>query len=72
MAACTYDNPVTMARECWQDGVLISSFSYRLFFVDPFPVPPSHFFFGANIGYWSDGQVVGDKTAIVDTNHKTR
>ena len=22
MAVCTYDNPSTMARECWQDGLL--------------------------------------------------
>lgn len=64
MAVCTYDNPATMARECWRDGKLICHYSYELFFIEPFPVSPELFFFGANIGKWKTGQIVGDKTAI--------
>lgn len=28
------------------------------------PVPPEHFFFGANIGDWEAGQLVGDASAM--------
>ena len=62
---CTYDNPATMARECWQDGRLLCHYSYQL--LPPFakePIPAKHFFFGANVGPWKLGQMVGDADAI--------
>lgn len=62
---CTYDNPSTMARECWQDGEIICHYSYTL--LPPFatePIPAEYFFFGANIGPWKVGQLVGDSPAI--------
>jgi hypothetical protein len=63
MATCVYDNPETMSRECWQNGKIICSYKMELFFIDPFPVPAEHFFFGANIGPWKEGQLVGAKEA---------
>lgn len=64
MSVCTYDNPVTMARECWQDGKLLCKYDSKLFFIEPFPIPAENFFFGANIGPWKTEQLVGDKEAI--------
>ena len=61
---CTYDNPITMSRECWQNGVLLCSYQSKLFAMEPFPVPPKHFFFGANVGDWHEGQLIGDKQAM--------
>jgi hypothetical protein len=66
MAACIYDNPATMARECWQDGELICHYASDLLL--PFakePIPAEHFFFGANIGPWKLGQMVGDADSMV-------
>lgn len=63
-SVCTYDNPATMARECWQDGKLICHYKAELFFIEPFPVPARFLFFGANIGEWKTGQLVGDKEAM--------
>jgi len=65
MKVCTYDNPATMARECWQDGRLLCSYSFRL--LPPIaakPIPAEHFFFGANIGPWRLRQIVGDAEAM--------
>lgn len=65
MNTCTYDNPSTMARECWQNGKLICH--YALDLLPPFaknPPPAEHFFFGANIGPWKTGQMVGSVEAI--------
>lgn len=65
MAVCTYDNPATMARECWQDGKLICHYEFQL--LQPFakdPIPEKLFFFGANIGAWKPGQMVGDTSAM--------
>lgn len=64
MKCCVYDNPATMQRECWVDGKIIYAYSSCLFFIEPFPVPPEYFFFGANIGPWETGQLVGDKYAM--------
>ena len=69
MAACTYDNPDTMARECWQDGRLVCKYDAALLLrklrlSETQPVPPEHFFFGANIGDWKAGQLVGDASAM--------
>jgi len=67
---CTYDNPATMARECWQDGKLLCSYSAKLFLLRPLPgdhpIPSGFFFFGANIGPWETGQLWGDAAAIDD------
>jgi hypothetical protein len=60
MLICTYDNPMYMLRECWQDGELVCSYEIegrRL-------VPNNLFFFGANIGDWKTGQLVGDPNAL--------
>ena len=62
---CTYDNPSTMARECWKDGKLFCHYSAVL--LEPFAltkIPSELFFFGANIGPWQSGQIHGDKSAI--------
>ena len=65
MATCTYDNPATMCRECWQDGKLLCSYSSMLMMSkESWPPPPHKFFFGANIGDWKTGQMVGDRSAI--------
>lgn len=61
---CTYDNPATMARECWQDGKLVVSYSAELFFLKKWPVPRELYFFGASIGDWKTGQLVGDADAL--------
>lgn len=65
MAVCTYDNPATMSRECWQDGKLLCA--YSAFILPPFTkqqIPPEHFFFGANVGPWETGRMVGNFEAI--------
>jgi hypothetical protein len=60
MNIATYDNPATMQRECWQDGKLLCAYSYRVIG----DVPAEYYFFGANIGDWKTGQLVGDKLAL--------
>lgn len=65
MTICVYDNPATMARECWQNGTLL--YHYKAQLLSPFattPVPPEHFFFGANTGTWQPGRIVGDAAAM--------
>lgn len=64
MKLLVYDNPATMRRECWQDGTVIWSCAFDLFYMEPFPIPPRNFFFGANIGPWKKGQMVGDPEAL--------
>lgn len=54
-----------MARECWQSKKLLCHYKARL--LQPFakePIPAEYFFFGANIGQWKEGQIVGDESAI--------
>lgn len=63
MTVCTFDNPATMSRECWQDGRLICSYSMELL-TSKQPIPGNQFFFGANIGPWDTGQYVGDLNAM--------
>ena len=65
MAVCTYDNPSTMARECWKDGRLLCH--YQAILLPPFakePIPADVFFFGANVGEWHEGRIVGDSSAM--------
>ena len=69
MTVCIYDNPDTMARECWQDGHLVCKHDATLLLrkLRPWetqPVPPERLFFGANIGDWEPGRLVGDASAI--------
>lgn len=62
---CTFDNPAIMHRECWSDGKLVVSYDFKL--LKPFakiPIPAELFFFGANIGEWNEGQIIGDPDAI--------
>lgn len=66
MPVCTYDNPATMSRECWKDGELLCSYSWRL--LQPFakhPIPRELFFFGANVGPWEKGIRLGDAKAML-------
>lgn len=63
MCVCVYDNPSTMSRECWQDGQLIRAYQMQLFFLKDW-IPQEHLFFGANIGDWDEGQLVGDRKAM--------
>ena len=71
MAVCVYDNPISMARECWQDKKLLSMYPFSTLL--PFavvPIPPVYFLFGANIGPWNPGQIIGDPEAIQNSNSK--
>ena len=63
MSVATYDNPATMRRECWDSGRIICSYSANVL-VREGQIPARHFFFGANIGPWETGQLVGDPEAI--------
>jgi hypothetical protein len=54
-----------MARECWQDGTLLCHYSAEL--LPPYArhsIPGELFFFGANIGPWITGQLIGDPEAM--------
>jgi len=57
---CTYDSPATMSRECWQEGKLIRKYDMEILG----DVPAEYFFFGANIGPWITGQLVGNPKAM--------
>lgn len=73
MPVCTYDNPSTMRRECWQDGRLIYSLAFEVLLAADTEILRKTIaggyilFFGANIGAWKAGQIVGDATAIHPT-----
>lgn len=69
MKVCTYDNPATMSRECWADGKLICSYSYLLYMLPEWPVPGKFYFFGANVGPWNSGQLIGDSEALPQDEH---
>jgi hypothetical protein len=63
--SCVYDSPLSMKRECWQEGEILITYEARL--LAPFakrPIPGEMMFFGANIGPWKEGQLVGDVEAI--------
>jgi len=64
MSILTYDNPSTMYRECWQNGKVIWACSFDLLLGSRLSIPPKHFFFGANIGPWKTGQMVGNPEAM--------
>ena len=60
MKTAVYDNPSTMCRESWQDCKLL----YRYYFAALEEIPSYLYFFGANIGKWKAGQIIGDVGAI--------
>lgn len=61
MPFCIYDSPVTMARECWEDKILIWHMSATL-------IEDKHFRkFNPKCGPWKTGYLIGDKEAI-ETN----
>ena len=64
MVTCVYDNPSTMCRECWVDKKLICSYNFRLFYLAK-GFDYGKMFFGANIGDWKEGQLIGDKEAMI-------
>lgn len=53
-----------MRRECWQDGKLLCAYSFKLYFQE-WKIPAEYYFFGANIGDWKTGQLVGDAEAMM-------
>ncbi len=71
MSVCTFDNPASFARECWQDGQLVCHYAATLYFLKAWPIPAEHYFFGANIGPWKTGQLVGDPLAIAPEHRPT-
>ena len=65
MSVCTYDNPQTMQRECWADGRLLCAYDAGI--LEPVAkhlIPSQLFFFGANVGPWETGQLIGDPSAL--------
>ena len=58
---CVYDNPI-MRRECWENGKLVYAIDALLLLQKGGPGFP--IFFGANIGKWKTGQIVGDLKAM--------
>lgn len=64
MSVCTYDNPATMQRECWQDGRLLCAYSAEFWALKRWRIPAHIFFFGANVGDWKTGQLFGDIDAM--------
>lgn len=65
MAVCTFDNPATYRRECWQNEELLYAYSATILpDVARVPIPREFFFFGANVGPWSPGKIWGDRAAI--------
>ena len=70
--ACTYDNPVTMMRECWQDGRLQAAYSLTSLYQVNGPMPPYLVHMGANIGPWKTGQLFGDSEALEVKDRSTK
>lgn len=68
---CTYDNPVTMRRECWQDGQIVRSYAMEVFCLRQ-RIPGRFLFFGANFGEWTTGQIVGDPWAMLTPEELTK
>lgn len=65
LRTCVFDNPASMARECWQDGRLLYSYSIKVLHdFAHHPIPGRLFFFGANVGPWKAGQLLGDAAAM--------
>jgi hypothetical protein len=58
---CVYDSP-DMRRECWENGKMI--YAIQAFVLCQKGGPGFPIFFGANIGPWKTGQIVGDPKAM--------
>lgn len=67
---CVYDNPTTMSRECWQDGVLQYAITVAaMYYKRSFPIPARYIHMGANcLGEFKAGQYVGDLDAMKGSN----
>lgn len=64
MAVCVIDNPATMHREAWKDGVILSSVSAIMLMSVDFSGHKS-FDFRLNCGDWKSGFIhVGDVSAM--------
>ena len=71
LRVATYDNPATHCRECWSNGRLVASYKMPLLEGQgKWPPPSKYFFFGANIGPWKEGQIVGSRDAILAEANK--
>jgi len=60
---CVFDNPASMARECWQDGKLLAFITSALMATKGFN-GGKNIFFGLNVGPWKTGQLLGDADAM--------
>lgn len=66
MKICTYDNPASMQRECWENGRLLCAYTYEALIPHArIRIPPELFFFGANVGEWKAGRMFGDPGAML-------
>lgn len=75
MAVCIYDNPRTMMRECWQDGVLQVAYAAELYVMREWLLHNYGYIyhFGANLmGDWKTGQMVGDARAMYNAEISAR
>jgi hypothetical protein len=64
MKICVFDNPETMRRECWQNGIMQASYNW-IEFEATGKLPPSKIMhLGVDIGKWKKGQFSGDKQAM--------
>ena len=61
LRTCVYDSPKGR-RECWENGTLIYAIDALLLVRKGGPGFP--IFFGANIGPFETGQIVGDPKAM--------
>ena len=65
MLVCVYDNPATMRRECWQDGVLQASYAAELYALRPRDHVPNYHIGASLLGPdWKTGQMAGDARAM--------
>jgi len=60
---CTYDNPKTMMRECYRNGNLEWDMCAEIFFISWSP-PIVNALSGFELGYWKEGEIVGDPEAL--------
>ena len=56
---CVYDNPRTMARECYRDGKLIAFYHYT-----NLPISDGLLYFGYTVGDWNIDNIIGDRNAL--------
>lgn len=69
VVTCVYDNPATMAREAFSQGKLLYAMQAELLLSKGFrgfrDMP-----FYMNVGPWSPGRVIGDRTAMPEGTEK--